>query len=444
MGDHVLIRNARIWVSAARETIENGSLLIAGGRLRKVGTFRARAETVIDAGGALALPGFIHTHVHLCQTIFRGSAEDRPLLPWLRERIWPLEAAHTPASLRASARLACAELIRGGTTAFQSLETVRFTQAAFESADEAGLCGVIGHCLMDDSGGYAPLAVGMDEALTECERILDLWEKHPRLRLGVAPRFALSCTADNLRRAAEYARRRGLRLHTHAAEQRAEVEWVREHTGYSNVDYLHRLGLSGPDVGLAHCVHLEPDEVALMARTGTHALHCPSANCKLGSGTAPVPELLAAGVSVSLGADGAACNNRLDMFAEMRLAGHLQALRKGPGALPAREILRLATEGGAKALGWEDEMGTLEEGKRANLILVELDNLHVLPSPDPAAAVVYGAGPDAVALTMVDGRVLYENGTLTTLDEAALKAEVAVERRKLFARAGLEPAHSGS
>ena len=434
----ILIRNGRIWPSAGGEVVEDGAVLVREGRIARLGRFHARAETVIDAGGALVMPGLVQGHVHLCQTLFRGAAEDMPLLPWLTKYVWTLEAAHDEDSMRASALLACAEMIRGGVTAFLSMETVHLTDVVFQAVHEAGLMGVISHCLMDESCGYPPLAVAIDDSLADCEVLLDHWGTHDRLKLAVAPRFALSCTGENMRLAALFAREKGLRLHTHASEQVPEVELVRQRTGRSNVEYLHEVGLTGPDVCLAYCVHTEPHERAILEETDTRVLHCPSANLKLGSGIAPVPEYLDRGVTVALGADGAPCNNRLDMFIEMREAGLLQKVRLGPEALPARDIVRMATEGGAAALGWPGQVGTLAEGKRANLILVDSDSVHVVPSEDPAANVVYAHGAADVLMTMADGRILYEDGHLTTMDEDAVREEARRERRKLFERAGLK------
>ena len=434
----LLIKNARVWPSADREIISDGSILVRDGRIARVGRFHARAETVVDADGCLAMPGFIQGHVHLCQTLFRGAAEDMPLLPWLTKYIWTLEAAHDEDSMAASAMLACAELIRGGTTAFLSMETVRHTDAVFRAVSQSGLMSIISHCLMDESGGYDPLAVDIDDSLADCDILLRLWKDSDTLKLAVAPRFALSCTADNLREAAAYARDRGLLLHTHASEQVAEVEWVRKRTGMYNVEYLHSLGLTGPDVCLAHCVHTQPNEREIIAKTGTRVLHCPSANLKLGSGIAPIIEYLEAGVKVALGADGAPCNNRLDMFLEMREAALLQKIRLGAEALPAREVVRLATETAAEALHWEEEMGTLEEGKRANLILVDQDNVHVVPSENTAANLVYSAEAGDVVMTMVNGEILYEDGHLTRIDEEKVRAEAVRQRKKVFRRAGLE------
>jgi 5-methylthioadenosine/S-adenosylhomocysteine deaminase len=433
----LLIKNGRVWPSADRDPIEDGSVLVRDGRIAKVGRFVARADEVVDADGCLVMPGLVQGHIHLCQTLFRGAAEDLALLPWLKKFIWPLEAAHDEASIHASAALTCAELVRGGTTAFLSIETVRHTASVLEAVEESGLMAVVGHCLMDDTGGYAPLAVGIDDALAYCDVLLKHYGGHRRIRLGIAPRFALSCSAANLREAAAYARDRKLMLHTHASEQVDEVDLVRKLTGMSNVEFLDSVGLSGNDVCLAHCVHTNARERDVMRATGSSVAHCPSANMKLGSGIAPIPEYLQLGINVALGADGAPCNNRLDQVMEMREAGLMQKIRLGPEALDAQDIVRMATEGGARALGWQDEMGTLDPGKRANIILVDQSNFHALPSDDPAATLVYSNTAADVVMTIVDGVVLYEDGRLQRVDEDALRDTVRQQRKKLFERAGL-------
>ncbi|MCB1069155.1 MAG: amidohydrolase family protein [Verrucomicrobia bacterium] len=438
MHNDLLIYNGLVWPSADDQPIPDGSVLIQDGRIAKVGRFKARAKTMIDADGCLVMPGLIQGHIHFCQTLFKGCAEDLQLLPWLKKYIWPLEAAHDPDSLHASALLTAAELIKGGTTAFLSIETVRHTEAVFRAVDQAGLMGAIGHCLMDETGGYRPLSVSNEDALAECDVLLDHWGDHARLKLAVAPRFALSCSEANMREASGYARDRGLLLHTHASEQVEEVNLVREITGMDNIDYLNTVGLTGPDVGLAHCVHTTDAERALLKESESHVLHCPSANMKLGSGIAPIREYLDLGIRVAIGADGAPCNNRLDQLMEMREAGMLQKVRLGAEhGITAQEVVRMATLGGAKLLGWEQEMGSLTPGKRANLILVDQSDWPVLPSSDPATNVVYGNCSRDVVMTMVDGEILYENGELTRIDEEALRATVRKQRKLLFERAGI-------
>jgi 5-methylthioadenosine/S-adenosylhomocysteine deaminase len=226
-------------------------------------------------------------------------------------------------------------------------------------------------------------------------------------------------------------------IHTHASESRGEVDLVRRQTGLTNMAYLADTGLATSRLCAAHCVWVDDAEQGLMAERGVKVLHCPGSNLKLGSGLAPVVELRAKGISVSLGADGAACNNRLDMFDEMRLAATLQAVRAGPGRLMARDVLWMATREGARALGLENEIGSLEPGKRADLTLVDAASPHLAPGGDPWSTLVYAARGTDVRLVSVDGEILVENGELTRLDAAAIAAHAREEARALAARAGL-------
>jgi 5-methylthioadenosine/S-adenosylhomocysteine deaminase len=441
LNSSIFIKNGLLWPSPEAIPIPGGGIRVQDGRISAIGAI-AEEETdeIIDARGRLVMPGLIQVHVHLCQTLFRGVAEDLPLLPWLKRFIWPLEAGHDEASIRASAALSVAEFFKSGTTAFQSMETVRHTDAVFDVVSDTGAMGIISHCLMDETSGYEPLSVSLDDSLRFCDRLLDTWKDHDLLRLGIAPRFALSCSAQNMKAASDYARANGLVLHTHASEQLEEVELVFQQTGLANIEYLETVGLTGPDVGLAHCVHTRSREREILQQTDTKILHCPSANLKLGSGVAPIPEYLELGLTVGIGADGAPCNNRLDALMEMREAGLIQKPRLGPEALPARDIVRMSTELGAKAMGWADEMGTLEVGKRANLIIVDQDTLHAVPSDDPATNLVYSNTAADVQLTMINGRVVYRDGELTTIDEEKLRYDARQQMQALIQRADL-PQH---
>ncbi len=223
-------------------------------------------------------------------------------------------------------------------------------------------------------------------------------------------------------------------MHTHASESRDEVAVVRGRTGFGNLEYLSHVRLTGPRLCAAHCVWVEGDEMALIAEHGVKVLHCPSSNLKLGSGIAPIADMRSRGISVSLGADGAACNNRLDMFEEMRLAALLQAARNGPGALPARDALWMATRGGAQALGLEAELGSIEPGKRADLIIVDRDRPHLLPGDDPWSTIVYAARGSDVTTTIVDGTILVEDGKPLHMDPREILSSAREAARDLAAR----------
>ena len=403
-------------------------------------TGEADPPAVVDASDCAVLPGLVQSHVHLCQTLFRGAADDLPLLDWLRQRVWPLEAAHDPHSIRASARLAVAELLRSGTTAVQTMETVHHTEVALEVLAESGMFAVAGKCLMDDpETSPAGLVEPTDVALRETVDLASAWDGAAggRLKYCLAPRFAVSCTDDLLRQVGKLASGLGLRIHTHASENREEEALVEARTGRRNVAYLDAVGCSGSHVGIAHCIWVNEAETDLLARTGTHVLHCPSSNCKLGSGVAPVPHFLEAGVAVSLGADGAPCNNALDIFREMRLAALLHKAGGDPEALPASTALDLATRGGAKALGWEDEMGALVPGAWANVVVVDLQQLHTTPRHDLDSTLVYSTRAGDIRDVWLAGRQVVEDGRLTLWDEDGVRAEADEQALKLYRRAGL-------
>jgi 5-methylthioadenosine/S-adenosylhomocysteine deaminase len=438
----VLIRNATVLTMNDAMEVVAGAVSVRDGRIAAVGPAPAGPhDTVIDAEGAYLLPGFVQTHIHLCQTLFRGYADDMRLLDWLRTRIWPMEAAHTPVSLRAAARLACYELLRSGTTAILTMETVHDTEAVFEAVAETGIRATIGKCMMDAATPDTPARLredtqrSIDDSLVVHRR----WNgaANGRLRAAFAPRFAISCTRELLEAVAALSARDLTLVHTHASEQRDEVALVREMVGRSNIEYLDEVGLLTPRLNVAHCVWVEPHEQDLLAGREAKVTHCPGSNLKLGSGIAPVPEMLSRGICVSLGSDGAACNNHLDMFGEMRLAATLQAMRRGPGALPARQSLWMATRQGARALGLEADIGSIEVGKCADLVLVDRASPAVAPDPDPFSTIVYAAGPQDVRLTMVDGEILVRDGAAVALDPLEVAYAARREAAALAGRARL-------
>jgi 5-methylthioadenosine/S-adenosylhomocysteine deaminase len=436
----ILIKNGTLLTMDEQNSIVRGDLLIRDGQIASIGESGLTADIVMDASGCVALPGFVQTHLHLCQTIFRGAADDLPLLEWLKQRVWPLEAAHTATSIRASARLAVAELIKGGTTCALTMETVNHTAEVFRVIEETGFRATVGKCMMDKGDDVpGPLHEETEASIRESLELLTAWhgQGNGRIRYCFAPRFALSCTGELLSRVAELAKQHGVMIHTHASENKNECALVESQTGQRNVSYLDSLGLSGAHVVLAHCVHLDEQEIETLARTSTKVAHCPSSNLKLGSGVAEITKLMQRGVSVSLGADGAACNNRLDMFTEMRSMALLQKAMLGPEALPASQALRIATIEGAKALGLDREVGSLEEGKQADVILVNLDTLHSSPYSDPISAVVYSAQSSDVKSVIVNGELLMRDRQLLTVDEASVLEEANRERAALMERAGI-------
>jgi 5-methylthioadenosine/S-adenosylhomocysteine deaminase len=352
-----------------------------------------------------------------------------------------MEAAHNADSVRASARLGIAELIKGGTTCALTMETVNHTEEVFRAAAESGIRATIGKCMMDKGDDVpGPLHEDTAGSIAESLALLEAWhgKQDNRLRYCFAPRFAISCTRELLAQVALLARRHGVIIHTHASESSRECELVEKESGLRNINYLQSLGLTGPHVVLAHCVHLDESEMETLIRTQTNVAHCPSSNLKLGSGIAPVKRMIAEGISVSLGADGAACNNRLDIFTEMRTAALLQKVIHGPEALPAWRTLRMATIDGARALGLQREIGSLEQGKRADVIVVRLDGLHATPADaDIVSKLVYAAQPADVQTVIIDGAVVMIDRKLQTLAEDKVIDEANQQAVLLMRRAGL-------
>ena len=437
----ILIKGGMLLTMDDKNSIVEGNLLVRDGRIARIGAVASTADLVVDARERVVLPGFVQSHIHLCQTLFRGTADDLSLIDWLKKRVWPLEAAHTEESISASARLGIAEMIKGGTTCALTMETVNHTAQVFRVAEETGFRATIGKCMMDKGTDVpAPLNEETRASIRESLALLEEWHGRAdgRLRYCFAPRFAVSCTPELLAEVARLSRQHGVVVHTHAAENPMEIEMVERETGQRNVQYLDSLGLSGTHVALAHCIHLNDEELETLARTGTHVLHCPSSNLKLGSGIARISEMLERGISVSLGADGAPCNNRLDVFTEMRTAALLQKALHGTQVLPAHRALRMATIDGARALNLDQEVGSLEIGKRADITIINLNHLHSTPRPtDIFSAIVYSTQASDVETVIIDGQVVMRERKLTTMSEEKVIAEANHEASFLMERAGL-------
>jgi len=437
MSQSLLIKGATVVTLDSANHVFQGDVFVERERISELGASltgrKYNDAQVIEASGRVLLPGFVQTHIHLCQTLFRGAADDLSLIDWLTKRIWPMEAAHTAESIYASARLGLSELIRGGTTCALTMETVNHTEAVFTAVEESGFRATVGKCMMD-KGESAPseLREQTEASIAESLALLARWHGAAggRIRYCFAPRFAVSCTRELLERVAHLSRKHGVMVHTHASENTDEIEMVYRETGRRNIEYLNECGLAAPNVLLAHCVHLNDNEMNVLSRTGTHVAHCPSSNLKLGSGIAQIVEMLGRGISVSLGADGAPCNNRLDMFTEMRTAALIQKALHGAETLPAPAMLRMATIDGARALGLDKEIGSIELGKRADLAILNLETLHTTPHPDPVSTIVYAAEASNVETVIIDGRIVMRDGVVLTMDESeVVRDSVEMSRR---------------
>lgn len=447
------IVNALILTQNDAREVRKGHIEIEGNRLVALHDQDVPVPAgmrTFDASGLVVMPGMIQPHIHLCQTLFRNLADDLELMDWLSQRIWPLEAAHDEESLYLSAQLGIQELLASGTTCILDMATVHHTQAVYQAVRDSGIRANVGKCLMDHPQTCPDsLRQSSDAALAEASSLFELWhgEADGRIQVSFAPRFVVSCTEELLKQVRDLAARHGAIIHTHSSENQKEVELVRDLVGQENAAYLHSIGLMSPRLVLAHCVWLNQAEIGHLAETGTHVVHCPSSNLKLASGLAKVPELIAAGINVALGADGAPCNNNLSALQEMRLAALLHKPGRGPRTMPARDVLDMATRNGALALGLQDEIGSIEVGKKADLVALDLNqpanflpyHSEELPSHDQlASAIVYASQPSHVKWTMVDGEMVALDGRALRIPARDLEPRrVRDIQRKLLKRAGL-------
>lgn len=435
-----LIRNAVIMTMNANNDVLEGDVFIDGNRIVRIGPGIAdQADLVMDAGGKVLLPGFVQTHIHLCQTLFRGRADDLALIDWLRQRIWPLEAAHDRDSVYFSAMLGLGELIRSGTTTILDMETVHHTESAFQAIQTSGIRALSGKVMMDH-GTEVPLALQEDteRSLQESVDLLEKWNGAAggRIHYAFCPRFVVSCTERLLTGVRDLAETYNVKVHTHASENETEIAIVEAERGMRNVVYLDHIGLARPNLILAHSIWLDEEEKRIIKERGVKVTHCPGSNMKLASGIAQVPALLKDGIPVGIGADGAPCNNNLDMFQEMRLTAFIQKVQHGPTVMDARTVLRMATMGGAEVLGMEREIGSIEEGKLADLQLLDLDDYHAYPSYDADwfSRVVYAATRGDVDTVMIDGEIVMKDGIVRTMDKGYVLRESDRALKRLLER----------
>jgi cytosine/adenosine deaminase-related metal-dependent hydrolase len=396
-------------------------VLIKDTRIEKIGKDLEKEykDAVIEnIEGKFVIPGFVQTHIHLCQVLFKGSADDLELMDWLEKRIWPLEAMHTPESISVSAKMGIAELMAGGTTTVVDMGTVRHTEYIAEELVSSGMRAFFGKTMMDREGLPDFLKEDTSDSI---EKSLELYNKYHgkgngRIKYAFAPRFAVSCTDELLRQVSDICREKSLLFHTHASENRKEVELVKEFTGYKNIEYFEKNEIASENLLLAHCIWVDDEEREIIRKNNIKVLHCPSANLKLASGIAPIPKYLEEGITVGLGADGAPCNNNLSMFKEMKLAALIQKPQHGPTCMNAGEVFKMATLGGAEVVGMKNEIGSIEEGKKADIVIIDLEKINSSPYFDPVSSIVYSAAFSNVDKVFIDGKMVYKNGEHLTVD----------------------------
>ena len=450
----LIIHATILTMNAQREIIEDGAIAIQGNRIVAVDKtpvlqVRYPSEEILDQTGKLIIPGLIDTHVHLAQAMLRGCADDMELIQWLCERVWVLQGNYTQDDGYVSARLCIAEMLKSGTTTFlESMLAHRYgfdgiAQAVEESGIRACLAGIV-----MDIGTYATQDNSMHPGMRETREtsllgVLDMHSKwqgaaNDRIHVWFGPRTPGGVTSELYREMTDLAHQRDMGITMHLAEVEADKIYLQENFGLSPVLYAESVGLLGPKSVLVHMVWLNDQDIAKLAETGTTVSHNPSSNSKLASGVCKVPQLLQQGVNVSLGCDGGPSNNDYDMIREMKLAAIIhKAVSINPVIVPAETVLEMATINGAKALGLEHEIGSLEVGKKADLVIIDLNRLHTTPSPNPVSTLVYTATGGEVDTVLVDGKIVVKQGQLVTMKEEEIIQQANVHAQQVYRRAGI-------
>ena len=414
-----------VTMDGQRRVIAHGAVAIGSGRIAAVGTEAEvdagfRGTQTLDARGGIVIPGLVNAHTHAAMVLFRGIADDLKLMQWLQDYIFPAEKNNVTAEfVRAGTRLAALEMIRSGTTTF--VDMYYFEDQVAEACKEAGLRGVLGSTLIEFP---APDNKTIADALAYAERFLTRWTGDPLVVPAVAPHSTYLASPETLKAARALADRHHAPILVHVSESADEQAQVRQRYGRTPTEQLQRLGILRRGLLGAHGIWLTASDRAILKEAGAGIAHCPQSNMKLASGAAPVREMLAEGIRLGLGTDGAASNNDLDMFEEMLTAALLAKHGSGdPTVAPAAAVLEMATLGGARALGMEDRIGSLEPGKRADLVVVGLDEPRLHPLYDPVSHLVYAAKGADVRDVVVEGRVIMRDRRVITLDEKAVLAE---------------------
>ncbi len=451
----ILVKNGYVLtLNKKREIIPDGALYIEEDTIREIGPTEDLkhhdADTVIDAHGSIVMPGLIDTHVHLAQALIRGCADDVSLVDWLKNCVWVLQGNYTTDDGQLSAELCMAEMIRTGTTSF--IECMIHTRYGFDgiakTLERVGMRGALSKIIMDSTGYadsddimYPGMVEDADDCMRETENMYEKWhgEANDRIQVWYGLRSLGAVTDELFREVTETARSKKTRMTMHLGEVVDDVRYV-ESRGYPNLTSFARdMDLLGPDMVFAHGIHFEEDELGVLAETGSHISHCPASNTKLASGFAKVPYMLDRGVAVSLGCDGGPSNNTYDMIREMRLAALIhKPIADDPLVVSAEDVIEMATLAGARAMGIERLVGSLEVGKRADLIVVSLDYVGLNPSPNPVSNLVYAGSGRDVTDVIVDGRVLMRNRELLTIDEQAIIEKSRRRIPDLLERSGVE------
>jgi 5-methylthioadenosine/S-adenosylhomocysteine deaminase len=421
----ILIKNGVVLTMDEKERIiENGAVAISGDCITGVGPTEdfdnCQPMKIIDAKNGIIMPGLINSHTHASMTCFRGLADDLDLMTWLNDYIFPAEAKLNYEKVKTGALLACAEMILSGTTCFADMYL--FEDAVAEAANSAGMRAVVGEVLYDfPSPSYGPIEKGFEYT----EELIAKWKDNPLITAAVEPHSPYLCASELLIRAGEISEKYDVPFIIHLSETQNEVSTIQEKFGKTPIAYLDDLGVLSPRLLGCHCVVMSEEDIRLLADKEVKVAHNPESNMKLASGIAPIPEMLNAGVCVGLGTDGCTSNNNIDMFLEMDTAAKIHKVNNlDPTVMDAGTVLKMATKGAAKALGLEKLTGSLEIGKKADVIVIDTNKPHLTPMYNIQSHLVYAAGGNDVNASVINGKVVMEDGRILTLDIEKIMADV--------------------
>lgn len=454
----MIYKNATIvTVDKQRRIIPCGAIAVSGTRIVGVGSeeriiseFKPAPEECVDLKGMVVIPGLINTHVHESQALIRGCADDMALIEWLKDRVWVLQGNYDEDDGRISAELCILEMLKAGTTAF--VETMIAGRYGFDGIAQAvqtsGIRAALSKIIMDVST-YAEEDVGsmyegmIEDRVSSFQEALDMHEKWEggadgRIQVWFGPRPPGGCSSELFREMMIAAKERDMGVTIHLAEVKEDVEYIRNSFDMTPVEYCESVNMVGPRVLLVHCVQLESEDIRRLAKTGTHVTHNPVCNAKLASGIAPIAEMLKVGVNVSLGTDGGPSNNSYDMINDMRWASYLQKVKQGdPTVAPTETVLEMATLNGAKAMGLSDQIGSIEVGKKADFVALNMDKPHLTPAPDLVSTIVCAANGSDVDTVVIDGKIVVKGRKVLTMDEGRILEEANRRAREVYQRAGL-------
>ncbi|MFO7558520.1 MAG: amidohydrolase [Desulfobacterales bacterium] len=425
LADIMVINGMLLSLDPSGTIVEKGSVAVKEGKIAAAGPCEEMASWLsmetIDAGGCIVMPGLVNAHTHLPMSLFRGLADDLPLMTWLNEYIFPAEASHVnPETVRIGALLSCAEMVLSGTTT--CCDGYFFEDFVARAVFEIGIRGVLGQGVIDYP---APGVPNPSKNVENAVSFVEAWQGKTSLIMpSIFCHSPYTCSGKTLAAAAGEARSRGVLFQIHVAETRSEYEQMKKEQGMSPVQYLDKVGVLGPGTLLVHAVWVDAEDIRIISDSGAGIAHNPESNMKLASGIAPVPEFIKEGLTVGLGTDGCASNNNLDLFAEMDSAAKLHKVNTfDPTVMSAETVLNMATKGGARAIGLESRIGSLEVGKQADLIVVDMRKPHLVPMYNPISHLVYTVKGSDVRDVVIDGRVVVRDAMLLTIDQEKLLRE---------------------